>query len=112
MKQVKQFRYYGSMSDKNYPASLTYAQLASGNIFRDLGVVTHLGIQAMPGTLFYLNNSKHAISVGTTGIYELNLEGLGQIFAIQFNRDSLNQIDTLETHQELLIDVVYEGAGN
>jgi hypothetical protein len=49
-----------------------------------------LGIQAMPGTLFYLNNSKHAISVGTTGIYELNLEGLGQIFSIQFNRDSLN----------------------
>ena len=100
------------MSENNYPSSLTFAQLVSGNIFRDLGVVTHLGIQATPGTLFYLNNSKNPISVGTTGIYELDLEGLGQIFAIQFNRESLNYLDEIEPRQSILIDVVYEGAGN
>ena len=85
MKQVRQFRYYGSMSDKNYPKDLSYGDLRIGNIFRNLGVVTHLGIQATPGTQFYLNNSPNSICVGSTGIYELNLEGLGQIFAIKFD---------------------------
>jgi hypothetical protein len=38
------------MSDKNYPRDLSYGTLRTGNIFRNLGVVTHLGIQATPGT--------------------------------------------------------------
>lgn len=109
MRQVKQFRYYGSTSDKNYPKSLSYGELRLGNIFQNLGVVTHLGIQATPGTLFYLNNSQHPICVGSTGIYELNLEGLGQIFAIKFAQTSLDEIET--THDGLFIDIVFEGAG-
>lgn len=109
MKQVKQFRYYGSMSDKNYPKGLSYGDLRIGNIFNNLGVVTHLGIQATPGTQFYLNNSQNSICVGSTGIYELNLEGLGQIFAIKFAQPSLDLIE--QTHDGLFIDVVYEGAG-
>lgn len=109
MKQVKQFRYYGTLSEKNYPKTLSYGDLRIGNIFRNLGVVTHLGIQATPGTLFYLNNSQHPICVGSTGIYELNLEGLGQIFAIKFAQSSLDLIE--ETHDGLFIDVVFEGAG-
>jgi hypothetical protein len=44
MKQIKQFRYYGSLSKKNYPATLTYGDLYSGNIFKNLGLVSHLGI--------------------------------------------------------------------
>lgn len=109
MKQVKQFRYYGSMSDKNYPRDLSYGTLRTGNIFRNLGVVTHLGIQATPGTQFYLNNSQNPICVGSTGIYELNLEGLGQIFAIKFDQASLDLVDL--SHDGLFIDVVFEGAG-
>ena len=109
MKQIKQFRYYGSMSNKNYPENLSYGELRAGNIFKNLGIVTHLGIQAIPGTVFYLNNSQHPILVGSTGIYELNLEGLGQIFAIKFAQETLEHIE--QGTNGLLIDVVYEGAG-
>jgi hypothetical protein len=45
------------MSNKNYPENLSYGELRAGNIFKNLGIVTHLGIQAIPGTVFYLNNS-------------------------------------------------------
>ena len=97
------------MSENNYPSSLTFAQLVSGNIFRDLGVVTHLGIQATPGTLFYLNNSKNPISVGTTGIYELDLQDRGTITSIAFvDNDAFKHY---ETGDRLLIDVVFEDTG-
>lgn len=111
MKQVRQFRYYGDKNPNNYPTSLTYYALHSGNIFQNLGVVTHLGVQALPGTSFYLNNSAHPIVVGSTGIYELNLEGLSQISAIKFAKKSLDMVDG-SSGSQLIIDVLYEGAGN
>lgn len=109
MKQIKQFRYYGETNPQNYPTGLTYGALHSGNIFKNLGIVTHLGIQASPGTQFYLNNSPHPIYVGATGIYELDLSGVGQIVAIRFAKSSLEAVETWPSG--LFIDVLYEGAG-
>lgn len=113
MKQLKQFRYYGESENKrkkNYPQSVTtYSNLKNGNIFKDLGVVTHIGVQASPGTQFYLNNSPHPFYIGATGIYELNLEGIGQITAIRFSQASLEAVENWD--MGLLIDVLYEGAG-
>jgi hypothetical protein len=84
--------------------------LVVGNLFKDYGMVSHLGIQGPSGLKFYLNNSMHPISIGETGIYELNLENIGRITSIRFDKDSLyglynsgNQID------RLIIDIVYEG---
>lgn len=111
MKQVKQFRFYGPQNENNYPVTLSYGELRVGNIFKDLGLVLHLGVQALPGTLFYLNNSPHPIGVGSTGIYELNLEGLSQISSIRFDKTSLDKIDG-SAGTQLIIDVLYEGAGN
>ena len=118
MKKIKQFRYYGELPDNprvalNYPKGLKYADLsASGNnnIFKELGVVTHLGIQAPSGTQFYLNNSSYSIRVGSTGIYELDLTGIGSITSIRFSKDSLNAIETWT--DGLIIDVLYEEATN
>lgn len=108
---IKQFRYYGLQgtlnNPKNYPEDTTYAALAAGNIFKNYNPVVQLGIQATPGTKFYINNSTTPIMVGATGIYELDLEGLGSIASIKFDRTSLNDI-TEET--PLMIDIVYEGA--
>ena len=109
MKYIRQFRYYGIGSEKNYPTDLTYGELKAGNIFKNCGAVTQLGIQAVPGTLFYLNNSSSSIAVGSTGIYELNLEGLGVISAIRFDQHSLERIE--ENSDGILIDIVYEGTG-
>jgi hypothetical protein len=41
-----------------------------------------LGIQGPDGLKFYLNSSSSPIAIGETGIYELDLEGIGRISAI------------------------------
>lgn len=109
MKYIRQFRFYGDGNAKNYPANLDKDTLYYGNIFKDCGLVTQLGIQATPGTIFYLNSSIHPISVGSTGIYELNLEGLSSLSSIQFSETSLEAITG--DSDGILIDIVYEGAG-
>lgn len=110
MKQIKQFRYYHTKASNNYPnAEVTQANIVSGNIFAGHGDITHLGIQAIPGTKFYLNNSyDHPIIIGFTGIYELQLNSLGTIYAIKFDLTNLNELYTSDD-QRILIDIIYEG---
>lgn len=138
MKRIAQFRFRGGTvgpdgvwyyHENNYPANLDRDTLVFGNIFQKLGPVSHLGIQAPPGTRFFLNHSAFPIMVGDTGIYELNLEGIGRINAIQFHKDDLDIMYRLLTTangkevqkdsdgnalwdaaDKILIDIVYEGA--
>ena len=110
MKQIKQFRYYGSFSDKNYPALKNYyGTLSSGNLFASHSGISHLGIQATPGTKFYLNDSAFPITIGFTGIYELELQGLGHIYSIRFDKNSLAEYDKEDNEDRILIDIMYEG---
>lgn len=111
MKQIKQFRYYGQESKNNYPTlSNFYGTLTKGNLFASHGGITHLGIQGLPGTKFYLNNSTFPIEIGFTGIYELDLEGVGNIFAIKFDGTTLDKYDNpANSNARLLIDIVFEG---
>ena len=112
---VKQFRYYGdgdANSVLNYPDNVTYAALATGNIFQKTPAITQLGIQADPDLRFYVNNSVDPIYVGATGIYEIDLEGLGTISSIRIDRDSLRNIDYATKRNSLMIDIIYEGASS
>jgi hypothetical protein len=48
--------------------------------------------------------------VGETGIYELNLEGIGRINSIRFDRSDLEKYYTDNPRNDkILIDIVYEG---
>lgn len=116
--QIKQFRYYTEPeiiddNDKIYgvnePADLRMSDLQSSNskIFRKYFPVTQLGIQGLPGTKFYLNNSTNPIVLGITGTYELNLEGKSEITAIGFDQQSLNVIKN-NPNAFLIIDIVYD----
>ena len=110
MKHIKQFRYYGSKSSNNYPALSNYQGiLSAGNLFASHGGISQLGIQALPGTKFYLNNSPHSITVGATGIYELDMHGLGHIYSIKFDPTTLASYDKENSTARILIDIVYEG---
>ena len=108
-KQVKQFRYYdnGTHKGKNYPENINMSNLASGSIFSKYMPIVQLGIQAIPGNQFYLNDSPDPIIVGQTGIYELSLEGLSEITALEFYRGSLNAINQNE-NAYLIVDIMYE----
>jgi hypothetical protein len=71
-----------------------------------------LGIQALPGTIFYLNNDNtrtNPITIGYTGLYELNLEGIAEINSISFELESLNRIAQVP-NACLIVDIVYEEA--
>lgn len=113
MKKIKQFVFYGkhvreTLKEQCLPEDLNFWKY---NLLDECGPISHLGIQGQPGVTFYLNNGVDPITIGATGIYEMNLEGIGHIFALRFDMDILSQkYDTaLSKKERLLVDVVYEG---
>lgn len=124
-KRVKQYRYYndstnevGNLSAKvNQPQTITgddgssinvsHVHYVSGRVFGDAFPVLQLGIQALPGTKFYLNNAVDPIIIGLTGVYELDLGGQTEITAIQIDAASMVNIRD-NYNASLIIDVIYE----
>ena len=86
-------------------------RFVGGNIFQEYSAITQLGLQGRPGTVFYLNDSQYPIVIGETGIYEIDLEGYGQIFRIKFESSSLKWYDEDGKGDRLLIDIIFEGSG-
>ena len=72
--------------------AVTYSHYVSGDVFGECFPVTQLGIQAIPGTKFSLNNAVEKIIIGSTGIYELELNEQTQITNIQFDARSMELI--------------------
>ena len=106
-KKVMQFRYYSDESELNYPKGCNGESLNNGNIFNEYTPIIQLGIQTLPGTKFYLNNSKvDPIIVGSTGIYELDIDGMTEITKLQFNSRSLQTISN-SSNASLIVDIVY-----
>lgn len=106
-KRVKQFRYYGDGSILNSPMADSNNEYVSGAVFSAYYPILQLGIQAMPGTKFYLNKSTNPVMIGYTGIYELDLNGQIEISALNFDKASMDQINELN-NALLIVDVVYE----
>ena len=106
-KRIMQFRYYGDGSAKNQPAGLSKNMLNKGSVFTKYLPFTQLGIQSLPGTRIYLNNdSVHPVMIGSTGIYELELEGISEIGELHFDMTSLEFIEK-NSNAHLIIDVIY-----
>lgn len=110
-KQVQQFRYYEEVSDRNWPSTIKMRNLITGSIFGNYHNITQLGVQGLPGTKFYLNNANNPIIIGSTGIYELDLQGLSEIISIQFDRASIQAIND-NRNAYLIVDIIYEGGDN
>lgn len=106
-KKIMQFRYYGDVaeSNKNQPANISKQSLASGSIFSDYLPIIQLGIQSVPGTKFYLNNGTTPIIIGSTGIYELDLDGVSSITQLSFDPSSLAALDT-NLNGHLIVDII------
>ena len=119
--RIKQFRYYndvtGGGDKKNQPAQVTgedgglidttYQHYVSGLVFGDNFPILQLGIQALPGTKFKLNNAVDPIIIGLTGIYELDLMGQTEITAIQFDAQSMLNICNND-NAYLIVDIIYD----
>ena len=115
-KKLKQFRLYNAPKNtgtgynfdncaKNSPREATLEQYESGEVFEAVYPISQLGIQAIPGTKFYLNGSVYPITIGATGIYDLDIKNGARVTGLSFNRESLQDIVTTGGH--LIVDVLY-----
>ena len=108
---IKQFRYYNDNSNLNYPFAVnaqrvTINDYITGNIFNY--PIYELGIQALPGTKFYLNGgSGEPVMIGITGIYELDFDLKNKITSLKFDSRSMQAIRDND-NAYLLVDVLYE----
>ena len=110
-KVIKQYRYYGENNSKNQPLNeISLKTLESGSVFfseEGLDSITQLGIQSLPGTMFYLNNAKNPTIIGATGIYELDLEGFSEVNSLRFDKTSASIINDIGSAY-IIVDALYE----
>ena len=105
---VKQFRFYSdSDSSKNQPIGALSGVFISGSVFENYFPILQLGIQALPGTKFYLNNANEPIIIGRTGIYELDLDGETEISTMRFDPASINNIAN-NVNAYLIVDIIFD----
>lgn len=118
--KVTQFRYFGIGNENNFPDD-EYLWMngvdadherEQKNLLSDYGNVVQLGIQGLPGTVFYLSESTpRGITIDHTGIYELDLrDTTARISSLYFKEDSLINIAKVD-NAVLIVDVLYQGEG-
>lgn len=63
-----------------------------------------IGIQGLPGTEFSINNSGEKITIGHTGIYEINFENFG----VKITTLTIESNDIYGNNDYLIIDYIFE----
>ena len=115
--KIRQYRFYNNKNgaNKNYPANIminavktdvTFDHYTNGTVFESNFPILQLGIQAPPGTKFRINNGDDII-VGTTGIFELDLEGKTEITSLIFDAVSMAFINAND-NLSLIVDTIYD----
>lgn len=121
-KAIHQFRFYtdSSTESRNEPSGKEYTDIggmeafSKGTLF-DGSVegsskyipIFQLGVQTIPGTRFYLNDGVDPIIIGSTGIYELDMDNGVEISKMTVDIDSLKKISEMQNGY-LIIDIIYE----
>lgn len=112
---VIQLRYYGLDNPKNTPSNSLWAGIdlkenVSKNLLSNYGPAKKIGIQTLPGVIFYLNNLDltNGIIVDHTGVYELDLRNTTTaITGLYFNIKSLARIDEID-NASIIVDILYQ----
>lgn len=116
---VIQYRYYDNNNVHNSPTierdgnAITIQNMSNGSIFlsekvkEKYGNIVQLGIQALPGTTFYINGGIDPIIIGNSGIFELDVLNYTEIYRLEFKQASLETIRQTENGY-LIIDAVYQ----
>ena len=105
-KKVSQIRWFGEGNELNYPTNITLEKLRYGTAFPRTYPIIRFSVQALPGTKIFINSGPAPIIIGSTGIYELDVEGLTNISSISFDMDSLQIIG--RTNTPIIIDYICE----
>lgn len=112
---VAQLRFYNHDNEKNIPSDVNKWINANEdsteryNLLSSYGAVVKLGIQALPGTKFYLNNNniQQGIIINHTGVYELDLRNVTTtIGSLYFDPKSLAIVDSID-NASIIVDILY-----
>lgn len=117
-KKIAQFRYFGKDNkiQNNYSPTksgneLTHKEwvngFVTGSIFEGYKPIYQLGIQSLPGIKFRINQGRHYIVMGSSGIYDLDLVNGAKIMSLCFDPDSIERIAENPTSY-LLVDILYD----
>lgn len=126
-KKIKQFRFYRNNDPRNWPQKINdedetrlveYNDYVDGNIFKDRKAIfdervdedktypiAQLGIQGLPGTKFFINGSIDPITIGVSGIYDLDIKNGIRITELQFWQRSMENINKSTTGY-LIVDIL------
>ena len=107
--KIKQLKYIAE--PKEGAEGLRQQVLTDGSLFGNYNIeyVTQIGIQTLPGVRFTLNNSYEYITVGQTGIYEIELSDGPTITSLQFDSESIDLINSMQDAY-LIIDMIYKAS--
>lgn len=110
-KQFTQLRYVGEAGENLTFLGDKNEQLDWSNNIINEKYVTQLGIYALPGTEFLLNQAKQPhgeqLVINNTGIFQIDVEDR-PITSLRIGKDSYEKLQK-ETGHYIIIDVVYEG---
>ena len=108
-KKVLQFRYKADGDIDNFPSGISNVKLVNGEIFKNpikVTPISQLGIQALPGTKFYLNGAVNPIVMGVSGIYDLDIKNGARVTDLRFAKNSIDNIEN-SINGYLIVDVLY-----
>lgn len=104
---MTQFRYYADENNNNSP-NWRWTQYCATESFKAYSPILSLGVQTLPGTKFFINDSLTPIIIGNSGIFELDVSNTSvSINNIRFDQQSMETISSKQNGY-LLIDVIYE----
>lgn len=112
-KTIKQYRYYNDGNLHNQPSDINKEGMYEGNVFisdntiQEIGMITNLGIQGLPGTKIYINGSASPILLGMMGVFELDVSNYGFIYDLRIDYESAKTIEKTENGY-LIIDAIYD----
>ena len=97
--KLTQLRFFGDNSNNSklntpYDKATYYCE---PTCFSKYAPIQQVGIQALPGTRFYINNNTEPVIIGASGIYEIDLRNTTAIIsALHFVKESMQRINNSE----------------
>lgn len=108
MLQIRQIRYKYPF-DEDYSDEILKTDFFNIDIVQDIlnnKPIVELGIQAVPGTPFSINNQD--LKMNATGIYELNQL---KIYSLTFGFKDKDKIELNNDLKRIAVDIIYEEGG-
>lgn len=102
--KFKQYVYYNASSANNVGINSNFVNTG---VLQFNNAIQHIGVQALPGTKFYLGNREYPVIVGFLGFVEIDLTSLGASYSsIEFDMNSINLINNNDS-AVLIVDTTY-----